>query len=184
MTDATSKAGKAARAAGETAPAPAAAQADDDGELAAQVAALKAELEAMKAAKATAEQELEEARKAAGDKAVSEEAAAAQALRDQRKVILTIHSTGRNDSWPVPVGCGGREYLIVRDKPVLVPKDVAGVLDLAVRKEPHTVKDRDTGQERTEFREAKRYSYTVKDYEAASAAERAVAEANSGVVGA
>ena len=150
--------------------------------------ALKAELERLKAENAAAKEEAEAARtlarKAEAEaRAAKEEKEAAEAklkeqsdaldaevsrqeeairrqLRSQRKVRIVIAS-GKDpqDRCPVTVGVNGREYLIVRDKPVDVPQGVLDVLDLAVEQVPEEVDE--GGQIRIIFQPAQRFSYRV-----------------------
>lgn len=85
-------------------------------------------------------------------------------LKRQRKVKLVIASGAEShERSPVPVAVNGREYLIERDKEVLVPEAVANVLALA-RKQVCERVDDGRGTPRMVFREAPRFSYQILGY--------------------
>lgn len=94
------------------------------------------------------------------DMVLKAEATAAENLRRQNKVELTIAST-ESDSSPVMVSVNGYAYRIVRDTPVEVPEAIANALKDAVYQKPVAVADPKTGQMKTTFKTVPRFSFTV-----------------------
>lgn len=120
----------------------------------------EAEAQAAKEEKEAAEAKLKEQSDAIDAEVSQQEESIRRQLRSQRKVRIIIAS-GKDpqDRCPVPVAVNGREYLIVRDKPVDVPQGVLDVLDLAVEQVAEVVDEGD--QNRTVFQPAQRFSYRV-----------------------
>ena len=111
----------------------------------------------------------EDKKKVEKELAKQEERVARQ-LRTQRKVRLVIPSgRGPHEKSPVPIGVNGREFLIVRDKEVLVPESIVEVLKLSVETVADVTLD-DRGHETTTFRKALRFPFQVLGYEEAPAA--------------
>lgn len=122
--------------------------------------AAKAEARAAEEEKARAEEELQATLKNVDREVSRQEAAIKRQLQSQRKVRIVINSGKEpKDRCPVPVACNGREYLIVRDKPVDVPQGVLNVLDLAIEQVPTVMEE--GGQSRTIFEPAQRFAYRV-----------------------
>lgn len=128
--------------------------------LRAEVRKAEAEAQAAKDEKEALEARLKEQSDAIDTEVSRQEESIRRQLRSQRKVRIVIAS-GKDpqDRCPVPVAVNGREYLIVRDKPVDVPQGVLDVLDLAVEQVAEVVDE--GGQNRTVFQPAQRFSYRV-----------------------
>ena len=128
--------------------------------LRAEVRKAEAEAQAAKEEKEALEAKLKEQSDAIDTEVSRQEESIRRQLRSQRKVRIVIAS-GKDpqDRCPVPVAVNGREYLIVRDKPVDVPQGVLDVLDLAVEQVAEVVDE--GGQNRTVFQPAQRFSYRV-----------------------
>lgn len=150
--------------------APVATTAENSSEMQAELKRLRAEVKKAEAEAQAAKEEKEalEAKLKAQSDAIDSEVARQEEsirrqLRSQRKVRIIIAS-GKDpqDRCPVPVAVNGREYLIVRDKPVDVPQGVLNVLDLAMEQVAEVVDE--GGQNRTVFQPAQRFSYRVLGY--------------------
>ncbi len=134
-------------------------------------AAQEAELDQLRWEKAQAEAGAKHAREDADElsRRLDEEVARTERdivrqLHAQRKVRILIPS-GRDsrDRAPVIVGVNGREFLIERDKEVVVPEGVVNVLNLAKEKVPVSSFDQN-GQQSVRFEEAQRIPFQVIGY--------------------
>ena len=128
-------------------------------------ASQSAELARLRREKQEAEKAAEQAKAEAISRKVDEEVMrterdAVRQLHAQRKVRLLIPS-GRDphERAPVPVAVNGREFLIVRDKEVVVPEGVLNVLKLAREKVAVAVEK--NGQQVVSWEEAQRIPFQV-----------------------
>lgn len=105
------------------------------------------------------------------DAAVVEKQVVAQ-LHRQKHFRLVINS-GRDaqDRCPVFLAVNGREYLICRDKEVVVPEAVVNVLNDAVEMKAVSSQGED-GQTVVSWKPAKRFSYSVLGESEAPKAEK------------
>ena len=84
-------------------------------------------------------------------------------LRNQRKVRLIIASgKNSNERYPVPLAVNGSEFLIERDKEVIVPEAVVNVLNLAVAQVCEIDNSNDAAH--MVFRHAPRFCFQVLGY--------------------
>ena len=139
-------------------------------------AAQSAELARLRREKQEAEKAAEQAKAEADaisrkvdEEVMRTERDAVRQLHAQRKVRLLIPS-GRDphERAPVPVAVNGREFLIVRDKEVVVPEGVLNVLKLA--REKVAVSTEQNGQQVVSWEEAQRIPFQVLGYVEPSAA--------------
>ena len=88
---------------------------------------------------------------------------AVRQLHAQRKVKIMIPS-GRDphERAPVAVAVNGREFLIVRDKEVVVPEGVVNVLQLS--RERVAVAEEQNGQQVVHWEEAQRIPFSILGY--------------------
>lgn len=144
---------------------------DDLEKLRQEKAAQEAELDQLRQEKAQAEADARRAKEDAEElsRRLDEEVARTERdivrqLHAQRKVRILIPS-GRNshDRAPVIVGVNGREFLIERDKEVVVPEGVVNVLNLAKEKVPLSSFDQ-SGQQSVRFDEAQRIPFQILGY--------------------
>ena len=133
-------------------------------------AAQSAELARLRREKQEAEKAAEQAKAEADaisrkvdEEVMRTERDAVRQLHAQRKVRLLIPS-GRDphERAPAPVAVNGREFLIVRDKEVVVPEGVLNVLKLA--REKLAVAVEKNGQQVVSWEEAQRFPFQLLGY--------------------
>lgn len=133
-------------------------------------AAQSAELARLRREKQEAEKAAEQAKAEAeaisrkvDEEVMRTERDAVRQLHAQRKVRILI-PCGRDphERAPVPVAVNGREFLIVRDKEVVVPEGVLNVLKLA--REKLAVAVEKNGQQVVSWEEAQRFPFQLLGY--------------------